>query len=65
VKVFAMPRVAALERASFRGRVVEFARHVIGRVAEVSARFDERRALRDRVNQRNETVDAAFWIYMR
>jgi hypothetical protein len=65
MKVFAVPRLVAAERTSFRGRIGEFALQTIGRIAQISARLDERRALRDRVNQGNETVDSAYWIYLR
>jgi hypothetical protein len=65
VKVFAVPRLAAVERRSLRGRIGEFALHAMGRIAEISARLDEQRALRDRMNQGNETVDSAYWIYLR
>ena len=65
MKVFAVPRLAAVERTSFRGRIGEFALHAIGRIAQISVRLDEQRALRDRVNQNNETVDSAYWIYLR
>jgi len=62
MKVFAVPRPAAIERTS---RLGEFVRQTISRIAEVGARIDEQRAARDRVNQGNETVDSAFWIYLR
>jgi len=65
MKVFAVPRLAAVERTSLRVRIGEFALHTIGRIAQISARLDEQRALRDHVNQANETVDSAYWIYLR
>jgi len=65
MKVFAVPRLAAVERRSFRGRIGEFALHAIGRIAQIGARLDEQRARRDRMNQGNETVDSAYWIYLR
>jgi hypothetical protein len=65
MKVFAVPRLVAVERTSFRGRIGAVALHAIARIAQISARLDEQRALRDHVNQANETVDSAFWIYLR
>jgi hypothetical protein len=66
MKVFAVRRLAAVEPASYlRDRIIQKMRRAAAGLATLNTRVDEGRALRDRANQANRTVDRAFWIYLR
>ena len=65
-KVFALPRLAAGEPVSLvRRRITRELRRAAARLRALNATIDEGRALRDRANQANHSVDRAFWIYLR
>ena len=66
MKVFALRRYAAAVPAwHLRDRLTRQMRRAAQRVADMNARLDEARALRDRANQANESVDRTYWIYLR
>jgi hypothetical protein len=65
MKMVALPLVAALKSPSLQKRAATVGAQVLASIAALGAQLDERRALRDRMNQRNETVDSTFWIYLR
>jgi hypothetical protein len=65
MNVFALRRSAAVEPISLRFRIGQRIRRAAASFARLNARIDEVRALRDRANQANHTVDRAFWIYLR
>ena len=66
MRVFTLRRHAAAVPAShLRDRLGQKMRRAAQRVAEMNARLDAARALRDRANQANQSVDRSFWIYLR
>ena len=66
MRVFTLRRYAAVVPAwHLRDRLSRTMRQAAQRVAEMNARLDEARALRDRANQANQNVDRSFWIYLR
>ena len=66
MKVFAVRGYSAAEPTpSLADRLGRQMRRAIACLAELNARVDEGRALRDRSNEACHAVDRAFWIYLR
>jgi|GEM_PF-2568642 len=66
MNVFAVRRIAAVEStSSLRHRIGRNFRRAAELLAALNASVDDGRARRDRANQGNDTVDRAFWIYLR
>lgn len=42
-----------------------YVRRISARVRELNVRIERGHELRDRANQNGQTVDGAFWVYLR